>query len=143
MALPQWELVKAAMAVYRADTTLQGLITGAQSPTWNIFDSVPINQAFPYVVINDISSVSGIGLTMPYGKAKDVLMQIDIFSQYAGFKEAQTIASRLDDLTDEVSLALGDGFTNYMTMFTNSMQKVESDGITRRVMLEYRFYTQG
>jgi hypothetical protein len=142
MALPQSELVTALMTAYRADTTLQGLITGAVSPTWNIFDAVPTNQAFPVVVINSITGSVGTALTMPYGKANDLLVQIDIWSQRQGFKEAQAIASRIDTLTNEQSFSMVD-FTNYMTLINNTMQMVEPDGLTRRVMLRYKFYTQG
>lgn len=142
MALPEQELITAIIAKYRADAMLQGLIPGADTTTWNIFDSVPINQAFPYVVLNNITTNIGTGLTMPYGKANDVLVQIDVFSQYQGFLEARRIASRIDTLTNEQSFTMVD-FTNFLTLFNNSLQMVEPDGITRRVMLRYKFMTQG
>ena len=141
MALPQTELITAMITAYRSDTTLQGLIVGSSAPTWNIFDSVPINQAFPYVVLNTITANLGTGLTFEHN-AQDLLIQIDVFSQYAGFKEAQGIASRIDTLTNRVSFAMAD-FANFFTLFNNSMQLVEPDGLTRRVMLEYKLFTQG
>lgn len=143
MALPQSEMITALVTAYRADTALQGLITGASSPSWNIYDAVPTNQAFPYVVLNDITSTVGAALTMPYGKANDLLVQIDVFSRYPGFQEAQKIASRIDDLTNEQSFPLSGGFVNYMTLINNTMQMVEPDGLTRRIMLRYKFYTVG
>lgn len=142
MALPTSELITSLITAYRADTTLQGLITGGTAPNWNIFDAVSTNQAFPFVVINSITGSVGAALTMPYGKANDLILQIDVLSQYAGFKEAQAIASRIDTLTNEQSFSMAD-FTNYMTLINNTMQLVEKDGITRRVMLRYKFYTQG
>lgn len=141
MALPQTEMITAMITAYRADATLQGLIPGASTPTWNIFDSVPINQAFPYVVINDITATIGTGLTFDHN-AHDMLIQIDVFSQYQGFNEARTIASRIDTLTNRQSFAMTD-FTNFFTLFNNSLQMVEQDGITRRVMIEYRCMSQG
>lgn len=141
MALPQSELITAMITAYRADTTLQGLIIGSAMPTWNILDSVPINQAFPYVVLNGITVNLGTGLTFDKN-AHDLLIQIDVFSQYAGFKEAQGIASRIDTLTNRVSFAMAD-FNNFYTLFDNSLQLVEQDGITRRVMLRYKCMTQG
>lgn len=141
MALPQSELITAMITAYRADTTLRALIIGATTPTWNILDAVPTNQVFPYVVLNGITANIGTGLTFDHN-AHDLLIQIDIFSQYAGFKEAQGIASRIDTLTNRVSFAMTD-FTNFYTLFNNSLQLVEQDGITRRVMLQYRCMTQG
>lgn len=141
MALPQTEMITAMITAYRADATLQGLITGAVTPTWNIFDSVPVNQAFPYVVLNNITATIGTGLTFDYN-AHDMLIQIDVFSQYQGFNEARAIASRIDTLTNRQKFTMTD-FNNFFTLFNNSLQMVEQDGITRRVMLEYRCSTQG
>jgi hypothetical protein len=143
MGLPQAEMITALLATYKADTTLQGLMTGASAPDWNIFDAVPTNTPFPYVVLNTITGSPGTALTLGYGKAKDLLVQIDIFSRYAGFKEAQAIASRIDDLTDEQPFTLSGGFVNYMTLLNNTVQTVEPDGLTRRVMLRYKFLVQG
>jgi Protein of unknown function (DUF3168) len=141
MALPQTELVTAMMTKYRADATLRGLIVGASAPEWGIFDSVPTNEVFPYAVVNDISAVIGTALTFDYN-AHDLLVQIDVYSQYQGFNEARAIASRIDTLTNRQSFAMTD-FNNFFTLFNNSFQKVEPDGITRRVMLEYKYMTQG
>lgn len=141
MALPQTEMVTAMIAKYRADTILQGLITGATTPDWKIFDSVPTNEPFPYVVLNDISTVIGTALTFDYN-AHDMLIQIDILSQYSGFNEARAIASRIDTLTNRQSFTMSD-FNNFFTLFNNSFQRVEPDGLTRRVMLEYKAMSQG
>lgn len=141
MALPQTELITAMITAYRADTTLQGLIVGSTLPTWNILDAVLTNQAFPYVVLNNITANLGTGLTFEHN-AHDMLIQIDVFSQYQGFNEARAIASRIDTLTNRQSFAMTD-FTNFFTLFNNSLQMVEPDGLTRRVMLEYKCMTQG
>lgn len=141
MALPQSELITAMITAYRADTTLQGLIVGSSAPEWGIFDKVPTNQVVPYVVLNSITATLGTALTFEYN-AHDLLIQIDVFSQYLGFKEAQGIASRIDTLTNRQSFATAD-FNNFFTLFNNSLQMVEPDGLTRRVMLEYKAMTQG
>lgn len=141
MAFPQTELVTVMMAKYRADTTLRGLIIGATAPEWGIFDSVPTNEAFPYVVINEISTVLGTAMTFDYN-AHDMLVQIDVFSQYSGFNEARAIASQIDELTNRKSFTLVN-FTNFSMLFNSSFQKVEEDGITHRVMAEYKAMTQG
>lgn len=142
MALPHQELLTALFTTLRGDTTLQGLITGATAPTWGIYDAVPTNAPFPYVVIHEVSSTTGIALTMPNGKANDFLIPFDVFSQYAGFQEAQKIASRIDTLVNEVSQSMTD-FQNYMTLINDTKQIPEPDGITRRLMVRYKFYTQG
>ena len=141
MALPQSELITAMITTYRADAWLQELLIGATAPTWNIFDSVPINQAFPYVVLNTITANLGTAMTFEYN-AHDLLIQIDVFSQYAGFKEAQGIASRIDTLTNRQSFVTAD-FNNFFTLFNTSRQMVEQDGLTRRIMIEYKCLTQG
>lgn len=142
MALPHQELLTALFTTLRGDTTLRGLLTGSSAPAWGIFDAVPTNEPFPYVVIHEVTSVTGIALTMPFGKANDFMIPFDVFSQYAGFQEAQKIASRIDTLVNEVSQSMAD-FNNYMTIINDTKQMVEPDGITRRLMARYKFYTQG
>lgn len=80
---------------------------------------------------------------MPYGKANDLLVTLDILSQYPGFKEAQGIASRIDDLTNEQSFTLTDGFVNFYTMFDTAIPLVEKDGITRHLAVRYKMWTVG
>lgn len=142
MALPHSELTTALFTTLRADTTLRGLLAGSSAPEWGIFDAVPTNEPFPYVAIHDITSATGAALTMPNGKANDLMIPFDVFSQYPGFQEAQKIASRIDTLVNEVSQSMAD-FSNYMTLINDTRQFTEPDGITRRLMARYKFYTQG
>lgn len=142
MALPHSELRTALFTAYRTDTTLRDLLVGSSAPEWGIFDAVPTNEVFPYVAIQKVTSATGTLLTMPYGKANDLTVWLDIFSQYAGFKEAELIASRIDTLTNEVSQSMTD-FSNPMTLINDTNEVVEPDGITRRLMVRYKFYTTG
>ena len=139
MALPTGELQTAFIARYRGDSTLQGLLTGATSPLWNIFDAggVPTNQAFPYLVIFPITGRTGTALSMG-GDAVDVYMQVQCFSQAAGFKVARAIMKQVYSLTQEYSFSLTGGFTNFFTLFDNEQELPEPDGLTQMIAHRYR-----
>jgi hypothetical protein len=133
------------MLRYRADTTLQGLLTGAAAPTWNIFDQggVPTNQPFPYVVVFPVTSQSGTVLSFGTD-AVDTYMQISIFTQAGGFAKVRTIAARIYTLTHQQALNLsGGGFNQFFVLFDNEQEIPESDGIMQHIALRFKLMTQG
>jgi hypothetical protein len=148
MALPTAEIEVAFIARYRNDATLQGLLTGAVAPLYNIFDQggVPTNQAFPYVVVFPI--MSQIGEDIAFGTdAVDVFMQVSMFTQVgasAGFAQARAIAKQVYKLTDQKALDLSSsGFNQYLLLFENEQERPPTDGITQQIIHRYRCNTQG
>lgn len=143
MGLPTGEIQTAVIAKLRGDATLQGLLTGAVTPYWSIFDEggVPTNQAFPYVATFPIMTQSGTALTMATD-ATDVFLQISVYTQAGGFKSARAIAKQVYTLINRQSLTLAGGFTNFFTLFENE-QELAMEGVTQGVVHRYKLMTQG
>jgi hypothetical protein len=148
VSLPTAEIETAFITRYRNDATLQGLLTGAVAPLYNIFDQggVPTNQPFPYVVIFPITSQSGEALSFGTD-AVDVFMQVSVCTQVgtsAGFAQARTIAKQIYKLTHQKALDLsGSGFNQYLLLFENEQERPPTDGITQQIIHRYRCNTQG
>lgn len=148
MALPTGAIQAAFIARLRGDTTLQGLLTGSTSPTWNIFDSggVPVGQSFPYVVVFPILSQSGEALSFGTD-AVDSFVQTSVFTQVGasgGFSQARGIAARIYILTHENALDLSSsGFNQYLLLFDNEQEIPQADGITQMIATRWRLQTQG
>lgn len=148
MSLPTAAIQTAAISRYRADTTLQGLLTGATSPLWNIYDQmgVPTNTAFPYVVVFPIMSQQG--MAFAFGTdAVDSYMQVSVFTQTGasgGFSQARAIVKRVYDITHKQAFNLsGSGFNQFLLLFDNEQEAPQQDGITQAIHHRYRLGTQG
>lgn len=144
MGLPVGELQTAYIALYRGDTTLQGLLTGATSPTWNIFDAdgVPINTAFPYVTVQQILGKLGTVFAMGTD-ATDILTLVNVFTQAGGFLKARAIAKQIDALTQKTSLTLTGGFTNIGTLREMYVEVPAKDGLTQQISQRFKAWIQG
>ncbi len=144
MGLPVGELQTAIIALYRGDTTLQGLLTGSVTPTWNIYDAdgVPINTAFPYVVVQEVMGKLGTVFAMQ-SDASDVITLVSVFTQSGGFLQARAIAKQIDALTQKTSLTLTGGFTNIGTLRDNYAEIPAQDGITQQVSMRFRAWVSG
>lgn len=145
MGLPTAAIEAGFITRYRADTTLQGLLVGSTSPTWNIFDAggVLTNQAFPYVVVYPITSQSGTALAFGTD-AVDSFVQVSIFTQAGGLSKARAIAKQIYALTHQKALDLSaSGFNQFYVMFDNEQEMEESDGITQQIVLRFHLMTQG
>jgi hypothetical protein len=146
MGLPVGEVQTAYITLYRGDTTLRGLLTGAVSPSWNVFDAdgVPIAQPFPYVVVQMITASLGTVFAMGTD-ATDVWVQVSVFTQTGpgGFTQARGIAKRVDLLTQMVSVTLANGFTNVGTLREMYQEIPERDGITQHIAQRYKAWVSG
>ncbi len=148
MSLPTGAIQTAFIARFRGDTTLQGLLTGSTTPTWNVFDGsgVPVSQSFPYVVVFPITSQSGQDLSFGTD-AVDTFVQVSVFTQVGasgGFSQARSIAKRIYDITQEKALDLSSsGFNQYLLLFDNEQEVPQGDGITQLIAHRYKLQTQG
>lgn len=144
MGLPVGEIQTAAITRLRADVTLQGLLTGAVSPRWSIFDpgGVPTNQAFPYMTVFEITGKTGTALAM--GKdATDVYLQLSVFDQNFGFSRARTIAKQAYSDLQENALSLANNFVNFFILFDNYQELMEADGLTSHIAIRMKTMNQG
>lgn len=148
MALPTGAIQTAFIARLRGDVTLQGLLVGSTTPTWNIFDSggVPVGQSFPYAVVFPILSQSGEDLSFGTD-AVDTFVQTSVFTQVGasgGFSQARGIAARIYTLMHEKALDLSSsGFNQYLLLFDNEQEIPQSDGITQMIATRWKLQTQG
>ncbi len=89
-----WELQKAVYVTLDGDATLGALING-------VFDFVPQDTDFPYVVINSPRATDWSTKTTNGAK---VDFDIRVFTRDKGSKSCFEIINRIDELLDEASL---------------------------------------
>lgn len=147
MGLPTIAIQTAAIARYRADTTLQGLLAGA-SPLWNIFDEngAPTNTPFPYIVIYPLSGTRGKALTFALDSV-DSVFQVSVYTQASasgGLAKARAITKRVYDTTHKLPFDLSSsGFTNFYLLFQSEKVVPTTDGITQEIAVTFDLMTQG
>ncbi len=126
------EIQKAVYAKLTGDATLMSKITG-------VFDAVPQNQAFPYIVIGD-----GTEITWDHMGGKrgyEVTMTLHIWSRYNGYAEALGILAELNRLLDRAVLVVA-GFATVQCAYEWSMPSRDPDGITRHLPARYRLLVE-
>lgn len=147
MGLPTIAIQTAAIARYRADAPLQGLLAGS-APLYNIFDEdgAPTNTPFPYIAMHPATSKRGKALTFELD-AVDSLFQIWIYTQQGasgGFAKARQIEKRLYDITHKQPFDLSaSGFSNFFLLYQDSKEPQSSDGITQQIVMQFQLMTQG
>ncbi len=122
----------AVIARLRGDATLQGLMTGASVPEWNIFDKMGGGQTvdtFPSIYVHPITVASGTVLSMG-NDANDVYMQVDVFTSFEGFEQARAIDDRVYDLVDMRSGATALTLSGFTNTWTKSCSKHELEEVT-------------
>lgn len=148
MADPVSVVQAALIARYRGDATLQGLMSPATTPEWNIFDqggSGGTSESFPYVYVHPITSQ--LGSTFAFGSdAMDVFVQVSVYTSQQGFEQARSIIARIYALTHgplagELTLS---GFTNVLALFDNR-QELErtTDMLVQHIADRYKLMVQG
>jgi hypothetical protein len=131
VASPSLPVQTAIQTRLSGDATLMGLVT-------RVGDNIPDGQKFPYVVIGEETESADNTHT---DKGRDSTLTLHVWSRALGFKEAKTIASRIDDLLDEHALVVtGWRVVRLSLEFTNALR--DPDGITRHLVLQYRIETQ-
>ncbi len=144
MSLPTGEIQTALVARYRDDSTLQGLLGNPINPPGAVFDQggVQTNQPFPYLVVYEITSISGTTLAMGQD-AVDSYIQVSVFTQAGGLSNARAIAKQVYALTQVKPVDLSaSGFAQFFVLFENEQQKEEPDGLTQQIIHRYHFMTQ-
>ena len=133
----------ASLAVQRAVyTALNGALTDpVSSAAVPVYDQVPDNIAFPYVQMCTAAETA----SNTFGRTgRSVLYQVDVWTRSGtdaaadGWYQAKNIAGQVDSLLDDTFPAPSDGWTTIIIQFESSRESELADGITRRVMMEYR-----
>lgn len=127
MSLHSFELQKTIFNALSGNSALTNLITG-------VFDDVPENQEYPYVVVGEETSLN-IGC-----KTKDALehtLTIHSYSRERGRKQVKQIMSAIYEVLHESNLSVsGASLINLRNEFETVL--LETDGITRHGVLRFR-----
>ncbi len=130
----QWALQSAIFATLSADAGVKSLIGDPA----RIFDHVPPESVFPYVVIGEASSG-------PFdAKTQDGMEQtltLHAWSRYRGLKEIKDIMAAVANALDQQALNLA-GHTLILLHFEFGTTFLDSDGLTRHGVQRFRAITQ-
>lgn len=129
---PSWPLQQAVYSRLSGDTELVTTLGAA------VYDHVPDSAAFPYVVIGDITEATNDTMTRT---GRGVTLTLHLWSQYAGMKQLDLIADRVDDLLDRwAPTVTGWSATSMLREFFETMR--DPDGVTRHGVARYRIHIQ-
>lgn len=131
-------VASAVLAVQRA---IFGTLTGdpeLMARVSGVFDEVPEDAEFPYVVIGEATSTPRNTLT---GHGRETVVTLHVWSRYQGFTEALEIADRITGLLDHQPLEVP-GHTHIATRFEFSETLRDSDPRIRHVPLQFRVVTE-
>jgi len=144
MGLPLVEVQTAMIALYRGDSTLQGLLGNPINPPAGVYDSgaVQTGRAFPYVVVTIPTTQLGTLMTMALDGA-DLYPHVSVFTQAGGFAQARGIAEQIYKLTHRTMLSLANGFSNVLTLFDNGQEMISGEESVQQITHRYKLMTQG
>ena len=130
MTIHGWELQK---TIYAALTgaSLTGAAGGAIT---GVFDDVPEDTAYPYVVVGEDTAINVSAKTLDI---HEHTITIHTWSQYRGRKEIKVIMEQIYDTLNDASLSVSGGqLVNLKHEFETTL--VEGDGITRHGVMRFR-----
>jgi len=108
------------------DSTLDAIVGNNK-----IFDNVPQDTAYPYVVIGNINVINTGTKTLD---GNEYNLDIDVWSEYRGKKEISDAMERIYELLHDTTYSVsGANFVNSQVRSTITL--VENDGITRHAVL--------
>ena len=126
MSFHSFDLQSAIYSILNGDATLDGIIGNNK-----IFDNVPQDTAYPYVVIGNINVINTGTKTLD---GNEYNVDIDIWSEYRGKKEISDAMERIYELLHDTTYSVsGANFVNSQVRSTITL--VENDGITRHAVL--------
>ena len=99
-----------------------------------VFDDVPENTAYPYVVIGEETATN---IDTKDKDAHEHTLTIHVWSQYSGRKEIKNIMSSVYTTLHNASITVsGASLVNIRHEFENTL--TEADGITRHGVMRFR-----
>ena len=104
------------------------------NPITRVFDDVPENTAYPYVVIGEETATN---IDTKDKDAHEHTLTIHVWSQYRGRKEIKNIMSSVYTTLHNASITVsGASLVNIRHEFENTL--TEADGITRHGVMRFR-----
>jgi len=132
MTNASWALQSAVFAALTADATLQSLIDT------RLYDAVPLNPTFPYVVLGDGKETSADTATE---EGSEHQFNVTVWSQGGGHQESKSIADAVRFRLNNATLSL-DGHALVDLRFQDCEYARESDGQTYSATLSFRAVTE-
>lgn len=133
--LPDWELQKAIYAHLTAASPLTALLAAGAG---SVYDHVPPQSAYPYVVIGDMNASPHATVAM---LGREVQCDFLIFSRAAGYREVKLIMEALAGALEDAALDV-DGHDVVICRLVGSDVAIEGDGDIRRGRLRFRVITE-
>ena len=130
-----WHLQSALYSKLTENAALCSLLAAGSG---GVYDEVPRDAVFPYIVIGDMSSLPE---DTQDSRAEDVRMTLHIYSRSAGQRECKQVI-------DAAAAALEDGALNIAGHVAVLCRRVSAscllmaDGETRQGLLEYRLLVE-
>lgn len=130
MGFHSFDLQSAIYTTLNNDSTLDGLVGDNK-----IFDNVPQDTSYPYVVIG-LESARDVGTKTKDGKIYNV--DIEVWSQYRGQKEIKEVMERVYNLFNNATISVS-GASSVMSFVITTTTLVEADGLTRHGIVNIDF----
>ena len=128
MSLAQFALQSSIYTALNNDSNLTTTL-GA-----SIFDEVPEGSSTPYVTIGEDTAID---YSAGSSDGADVTINIDVWSEYKGSKEAKQIMDRIHDLLHNSNLSItGFNLVNLRFEFSDILR--DPDGVTRHGVMRFR-----
>lgn len=122
MAYHSFDLQTIIYSTLNGDSTLDGIVGNNR-----IFDNVPQDTDYPYVVIGNESAVNRGTKTID---GNEYTVDIEVWSQYRGKKEIKDAMERIYALFHDTTYSVS-GADMVVSQVRNVITLVESDGLTR------------
>jgi len=128
-----WAVQAAVYERLAGDTALAALL-----PASGIFDAVPDDTPFPYIVFGDLTArpADTQGTT-----GYDITLDIETYSRNAGMKEAKGLMQAVYDCLHNQSFSI-EGQTLLLCLETASNCTLQPDGRTRKSVQRFHLITE-
>ena len=128
MALHSFELQK---SIY---STLNGNVTGIGGANVSVYDDIPENTSYPYVVLGEETAANNGSNTLD---GVEHTLTIHAWSQYRGRREIKEIMESVYSLLHDSAITVsGASLVNIRNEFSQTL--AENDGITRHGVMRFR-----
>lgn len=126
MSFHSFDLQTILYSTLNGDSTLDGIVGNNK-----IFDNVPQDTSYPYVVIGNINVINR-GTKNLDGNEYNI--DIDVWSEYRGKKEISNAMERIYELLHDTTYSVS-GADMVVSQVRNTITLVENNGITRHGVL--------
>ena len=126
MSFHSFDLQTILYSTLNGDSTLDGIVGNNK-----IFDNVPQDTTYPYVVLGNITALNRGTKTLD---GNDYVLDIDVWSTYRGKKEISEAMERIYELLHDTTYSVS-GADMVVSQVRNTITLVENNGITRHGVL--------